>query len=186
MCVEGESVRDPALSHAPVCSSADSSVSRSMAGAMAQYPSMNAREERGLGESGADDTSPEEADAESIKLAARKQKTLRTIEKLMEQPIIDPRQATLYKDAQTQVEAVKKHIEGDLMDVVQMEMLSSRVNEAQAKHAMGIETDAANWAMKAGDAMVTAANGENGGVECVDAHPGLCAGVQIQGDPAPV
>merc|ERR1712100_510706 len=107
-----------------------------------------------------------------------KQNTLKVIEKLMEAPIIDPRQEKAYKTAAVTVDKVKAHIKNDLMKVVQMEILSQRVNELDAKKAMGIEGDVDNWLKKGGAAMETAIKSGSG---CEDSHPGLCAGVQVQG-----
>lgn len=107
-----------------------------------------------------------------------KQNTLKVIEKLMEAPIIDPRQEKAYKTAAVTVDKVKANIKNDLMKVVQMEILSQRVNELDAKKAMGIEGDVDNWLKKGGAAMETAIKSGSG---CEDSHPGLCAGVQVQG-----
>merc|ERR1719379_2028904 len=62
-----------------------------------------------------------------------KQNTLKVIEKLMEAPIIDPRQEKSYKAAAQKVE--------------KMEILSQRVSELDAKKAMGLATDADRWLM---------------------------------------
>jgi len=112
---------------------------------------------------------------------AKQQQALRTIDKLMKQPIIDPRQAKMYKKSEAIVEKVEKHIKDDLMDVVQMRILTERVNEGQAKKAMGLAVDVDRWALSAGKSVTRAAQSDSGGVGCQDSHPGLCAGVQVQG-----
>merc|ERR1719158_1693928 len=101
-----------------------------------------------------------------------KQNTLKVIEKLMEAPIIDPRQEKAYKKSAQQVEEVKKHLKTDLMEVVKMEVLSQRVNELDAKKAMGLQTDADAWLFKGEQEMETAIHSGGG---CMDSHPGLCA-----------
>lgn len=107
-----------------------------------------------------------------------KQNTLKVIEKLMEAPIIDPRQEKAYKTAAVTVDKVKNHIKSDLMKVVQMEILSQRVNELDAKKAMGLSGDVEHWLKQGATAMDTAIKS---GAGCEDSHPGLCAGVQVQG-----
>jgi len=107
-----------------------------------------------------------------------KQQTLKTIEKLLEQPIIDPRQADMYQKAAQTVQKAKQHIEKELQDVVKMQMLTQHVNEAQAKHAVGDSDGAGDWALSAGASVMSAATTGHG---CQDSHPGLCAGVQVQG-----
>jgi hypothetical protein len=108
-----------------------------------------------------------------------KQSTLKVIEKLMEAPIIDPRQEKSYKAAATTVEHVKKAIQADLMRVVQMQILNQRVSELDAKRAMGLESDVDAWLKDGENAMAGAIH--SGGVGCADSHAGLCAGVQVQG-----
>ena len=141
-----------------------------------------------------------------------KQNTLKVIEKLMEAPIIDPRQEKAYKTAAVTVDKVKNHIKSDLMKVVQMEILSQRVNELDAKKAMGLSGDVEHWLKQGATAMDTAIKSGAGALPpplrqnikhcgasasrtpcddsvahflisagCEDSHPGLCAGVQVQG-----
>jgi len=82
-----------------------------------------------------------------------KQNTLKVIEKLMEAPIIDPRQEKAFKAAALKVENVKQHIKHDLMEVVKMEILSQRVSELDAKKAMGLAANADKWLMSSEQAM---------------------------------
>ena len=99
-----------------------------------------------------------------------KQNTLKVIEKLMEAPIIDPRQEKSYKAAAQQVESVKQHIKNDLMKVVKMEILSQRVSELDAKKAMGLATDADRWLMNGEKSMDGAVESSGGQWRLASCH----------------
>jgi len=108
------------------------------------------------------------------------QKELGAIEKLMEQPIVDPRQAKMQVLVDAKMKKAIKRVKEDLSDVVQMKMLVQRVNEAQAKKAEGVEPDLENWAILAGE-QVEDDGTMKGGAICMDDHPGLCQSISSSG-----
>merc|ERR1711959_471276 len=90
-------------------------------------------------------------------LHKNKQRDLRLVERLLKNPIIDPRTEKAYKRAAESVEKSKKKIKAKLANVEEMAIVADKL---------------------AGTAMERAAKARAG---CVDSHPGICAGVKVQG-----
>merc|ERR1719409_2725271 len=111
-------------------------------------------------------------------LHKNKQRDLRLVERLLKNPIIDPRTEKAYKRAAESVDKSKKAIESKLAKVEQMSIVANKVNEAQAKQAARLANAAGSDQQLAGTAMERAAKARAG---CVDSHPGICAGVKVQG-----
>merc|ERR1711959_722324 len=111
-------------------------------------------------------------------LHKNKQRDLRLVERLLKNPIIDPRTEKAYKRAAESVEKSKKKIKAKLANVEEMAIVADKVNEAQAKKAAALANAASGDEQLAGTAMERAAKARAG---CVDSHPGICAGVKVQG-----
>merc|ERR1711959_871026 len=111
-------------------------------------------------------------------LHKNKQRDLRLVERLLKNPIIDPRTEKAYKKAAESVAKSRKKIKAKLADVEEMAIVADKVNEAQAKKAAALANAASGDEQLAGTAMERAAKARAG---CVDSHPGICAGVKVQG-----
>merc|ERR1712230_197907 len=90
-------------------------------------------------------------------LHKNKQRDLRLVERLLKNPIIDPRTEKAYKRAAESVEKSKKKIKAKLANVEEMTIVADKL---------------------AGGAMERAAKARAG---CIDSHPGICTGVKLEG-----
>merc|ERR1711988_1398871 len=113
------------------------------------------------------------------KAAQRKEKkSMKAVEKLLKNPIVDPQTEKAYKAAAISVAKSKKKIMSKLQGVEAILILTKRVNEKQAKKAAALATAAGDNERDAAAAMERAHKTRIG---CVDIHTGLCLGVKIQG-----
>merc|ERR1711871_246404 len=102
------------------------------------------------------------------------------IHKLMNDPVVDPRQRKAYQKAGAIVHAIQGKLEGALKTVVEEQLfVATHVTSKDVAKAESVAKEAHDLAHAAGEAVMEAAKSH--GVGCQDTHPGLCAGIQVQG-----
>merc|ERR1711959_22289 len=111
-------------------------------------------------------------------LKAKKRQYLSAVARLLKNPIVSGSQEKEFKKARKKVNAEKNNILRVLARVEEMSILSDKVNEAQAKRAVGYSNAASNYQQLAGGAMERAVKASQG---CNDEHVGICLAVKEQG-----
>merc|ERR1712199_114312 len=116
--------------------------------------------------------------ASKVAAQRKEQKSLKAVEKLLKNPIIDPRTEKAYKAAAISVQKSKRRSVAKLQGVEAILIATKRVNKAQASKAAVLANAASDSARDAAGAMERAAKARAG---CVDSHAGICLGVKVQG-----
>jgi len=120
---------------------------------------------------------PLDAIALNKKVEERKKLDLERVRMLLRNPVLDPVQENAFKTAAIVVAASKKQLMTELETVEEMQVLTVKFSEAQAKKAAALAGKSAQQTLSAEDAVESAVKASG----CVDQHAGICKGVQLQG-----
>jgi len=111
----------------------------------------------------------------------RQRQVLKKIDKLMNLPEVNYFQAKAYLEAGPKINKIEYHIKDELMALMQMKALSNHMSVNKVKAAMHVEQLVDSWAREAGELVMEASSSKASASACKDSHPGLCAGIQVQG-----